>query len=260
MTRIPQPLQRLKSLIVNNFVTIRRTSKTYRNRVLYGSGMNSQTRSFEVLRTEAANIHDFGYQSNNIAKKVNWLDTVEAFLIKPRLVKIGKLKLRPFTLSEFCGHGSFLCLAMGYLTSDLLQLRIFAFSGISLSVVFQYYRPQPLWIPIKWNALFLLINGMMIAILLKDEYEATNLSEDHKLLYQSVFASKGMKAVDFMKLMAISTRVEKKRGDIVVQEDKENDRICLVKSGKLGLIKKGLRVGDIEPFQFVGLGRVVFSF
>jgi hypothetical protein len=167
MTRIPQPLQRLKSLIVNNFVTIRRTSKTYRNRVLYGSGMNSQTRSFEVLRTEAANIHDFGYQSNNIAKKVNWLDTVEAFLIKPRLVKIGKLKLRPFTLSEFCGHGSFLCLAMGYLTSDLLQLRIFAFSGISLSVVFQYYRPQPLWIPIKWNALFLLINGMMIAILLK---------------------------------------------------------------------------------------------
>ena len=39
--------------------------------------------------------------------------------------------------------------------------------GISLSIIFQYYRERPLWIPIKWNALFLLINTVMAMIILK---------------------------------------------------------------------------------------------
>ena len=100
------------------------------------------------------------------------------------------------------GHGSFFFLALSYLENDFLNLRLFALSGqissviififititsiiifflslywnlyvlclytgISLSIIFQYYRERPLWIPIKWNALFLLINTVMAMFILK---------------------------------------------------------------------------------------------
>lgn len=54
----------------------------------------------------------------------------------------------------------------------------YAASGIGLSILFQFYRPQPLWIPIGWNGLFLLINTSMIALLLKERSEAANIGDD----------------------------------------------------------------------------------
>jgi hypothetical protein len=83
-----------------------------------------------------------------------------AFLPIPRLLRkfitshyqketIGNLVPVSNTISNLAGHGSFLFLALGYLESGLLNLRLFAFSGICLSVIFQYYREKPLWIPIR---------------------------------------------------------------------------------------------------------------
>lgn len=56
--------------------------------------------------------------------------------------------------------------------------RGYAASGIGLSILFQFYRPQPLWIPIGWNGLFLLINASMIGLLLREKSEAANIGDD----------------------------------------------------------------------------------
>lgn len=54
----------------------------------------------------------------------------------------------------------------------------YAASGIGLSILFQFYRAQPLWIPIGWNGIFLLINATMIGLLLKERNDADKLEED----------------------------------------------------------------------------------
>lgn len=54
----------------------------------------------------------------------------------------------------------------------------YAASGIGLSILFQFYRAQPLWIPISWNGLFLAINASMIALLVRERSEAANLGND----------------------------------------------------------------------------------
>jgi hypothetical protein len=41
-------------------------------------------------------------------------------------------------------------LGCAYLTRDLVSLRFYAMGGLSAAVVFQFFRPQPLWLPIKW--------------------------------------------------------------------------------------------------------------
>lgn len=55
--------------------------------------------------------------------------------------------------------------------------------GISCSIAFQYFRPEPLWIPLSWNTLFLAINAVMVALLLKERYDAGQLDHDTAALY-----------------------------------------------------------------------------
>lgn len=60
---------------------------------------------------------------------------------------------------------------------------------MSASIAFQYYRPQPLWIPISWNTIFLFINVGMVGLLLKEERDAKQQDEDTATLYDKVVAT-----------------------------------------------------------------------
>lgn len=92
----------------------------------------------------------------------------------------GRQKSKPFTLAQAAGHGSFVMLALSYLESDFLNLRLYAVSGVCLSILFQYYREIPLWLPISWNCLFLGINYVMIALLYKETSDAKNLTTEQR--------------------------------------------------------------------------------
>jgi hypothetical protein len=132
------------------------------------------------------------------------IDTLQVEMVKKRYIDFSILRSASstgaaaeshkisYTWSNLAGHSSFLLLALSYLEKDFLQLRIFAASGMSLSIIFQYYREKPLWIPIRWNFLFILINASMIALLLKETADAdSNMSRDEKELYHTFFESRG---------------------------------------------------------------------
>ena len=51
-------------------------------------------------------------------------------------------------------------------------------TGSSLNLFFSYYRTQPLWISIKWNALFLAINAALLGLMWKERQDAEELGED----------------------------------------------------------------------------------
>jgi CRP-like cAMP-binding protein len=164
----------------------------------------------------------------------------------------SKMIIFPYTLSDLAGHGSFLFLAFGYMETDFLNLRLYAFSGICLSVIFQYYREKPLWIPIRWNTLFLLINAVMILALLKEQNDASNIPEEQRFLYKNVFERRGMNSVDFLHLISLARRMEFKKNEKLVDETKKNTRVYLVKKGNLTILKNGQKVGNIHKHQFVG--------
>ena len=142
----------------------------------------------------------------------------------PESISKDPIRLPLFNLSELAGHGSFVFLALSYMESDFLNLRLYALSGITLSILFQYYREIPLWIPIRWNALFLLINTVMIGLLIKKQSDAANMTEDQKQLYEQCFKNKGMSQVDFFHLISMAKRMEAKKGTKLVSMDKTNTR------------------------------------
>jgi len=105
-------------------------------------------------------------------------------LTRPRLLDMtfpgGARITLPFTFSNLAGHGSFVFLMASYLETDFLNLRLYALSGITLSLVFQYFREKPLLIPVRWNSLFWLINAVMIFFLVKENSEAEDLMQNEE--------------------------------------------------------------------------------
>lgn len=158
-----------------------------------------------------------------------------------------------YTLSNLCGHFSFIALALSYLENDFVSLRLYAISGISLSILFQYYRPIPLWIPISWNTLFLLINTIMILILIKEQNDARNIPIEQLEILQEIFNKHGnMSHVDFLHLISLARRHIIHQGDKLVSISHKNDHIHLVKQGRLDVIRDNQIVGKILAKQFVG--------
>jgi hypothetical protein len=121
------------------------------------------------------------------------------------------------SLSNLAGHGSFILLACSYLEPDVLSLRGYALSAIALSITFQYFRKQPLWIPISWNFLFLIINAGMIFLLLKERSDAENISDEAMSLYEDVFRKLGLSAVEYMHLMSCAEHRTLQRGEYFVR-------------------------------------------
>jgi CRP-like cAMP-binding protein/uncharacterized membrane protein (Fun14 family) len=157
-----------------------------------------------------------------------------------------------YTLSKFFGLGSLICFAIGYFEEDMLRLRIYTFTGVVLSLVFHYYREQPMWIPIGWNTLFLLTNAAMIGYLLKEKNDCSHMSDEETELFRNVFHKRGMNDIDFLHLMNLARRMEFKKGDKLIDQNRKNSRVYLVVKGKLSVWKNGQLLGDVGNHQFVG--------
>ncbi|CAB1116594.1 unnamed protein product [Ectocarpus sp. CCAP 1310/34] len=156
--------------------------------------------------------------------------------------------------SNQCGHLSFVILALAYLETDVLALRAYAASGIGLSILFQFYRAQPLWIPIGWNGVFLLINVSMIGLLLKEKSEAAHIGDDPEQArtFQEVFAPVELTPVDFVRLMDLAERRVLAKGTRLSEEGQPQEEVFLIVEGAAEVEAESAAVGHLEQKQFVG--------
>lgn len=157
-----------------------------------------------------------------------------------------------FNYSNVAGHAAFASMAVSYIETDIMLLRMFAVSGLSLSIVFQYYREVPLWIPIRWNSLFFIINIAMIGLLLKKERDAQFLPDEQKELFMNCFQTVGMIPTEFLQLMQIAERREYKKGDFIAKQGETRTTLLLVKKGKGAVIRDGKTVGKVKENMFIG--------
>jgi hypothetical protein len=130
---------------------------------------------------------------------------------------------------------------------------MYALGGLTFSVLFQYYRPIPLWIPIKWNTLFLLINSVMIAQLVMTINDAQNMPEEKKDIYEKVFRDQSMTTIDFLRLLGTAERREVKKGERLLSLGSRHNQIHLIQSGRFSIRKAGMSTKvDYSSYQFLG--------
>ncbi|CAM9215923.1 unnamed protein product [Discosporangium mesarthrocarpum] len=182
-----------------------------------------------------------------------WAKELESAMVRERLI-LGGLLPCSTTLSNLCGHGSFVMLALAYMESDVLLLRGYAASGIVMSVLFQFYRPQPLWIPIGWNGVFFLINITMIGMILKERSDAGRIGEDEEQtrVYEDVFRGVELSPVDFVKLVDLSERRVIPRGHNLTEAGQPQEDVFLIVQGHADVSVGGEFLAHLRPEQFVG--------
>jgi len=174
------------------------------------------------------------------------------FMTKPMVIKLPLGHNITTNLSNMCGHGSFVMLALGYMESDVLLLRMYATSGIVLSILFQYYRPQPLWIPISWNSLFFAINLGMITLILADQAELSDLESEVQSLYENTLHDQGMSKMEFSRLLAIAKRRTLSKGEVLKRCGVRQHSLFVVVKGRANISHDGHLVGSVNKNHFVG--------
>jgi CRP-like cAMP-binding protein len=92
----------------------------------------------------------------------------------------------------------------------------------------------------------------MITYLLKEKNDALNIDDEQLLLYKNVFERRGMNSVDFHHLITLARRMEFKKGDKLIDQNRKNSYVYLVVKGKLSVWKNGQLLGDVGNHQFVG--------
>ena len=175
--------------------------------------------------------------------------------------KPWNLGLMTMTLSNLSGHLSFVFLGLGYLEDEVLNLRMYATSGICLSLLFQFFRPQPLWIPLSWNLGFLLINCAMILRLVNEKQDAQESLEDefHQTVYTEMFEGGGLTDVEFMHLMELAEKIKYEPGAPIVRTNMQQRRLYILVKGHAQVFAAsaaegiaGEMLGTVQPNHFIG--------
>ena len=124
--------------------------------------------------------------------------------------------------------------------------------GISLSILFQYYRPLPLMIPVRWNFLFLFINSAMVALLLKEKHEAERMSPEEQLLYKAQFSKMGFTDVEFYRLISCAKKKSVEPGFHLCRRNHTQHRMYFILDGNIQIKTNSHIIAEVDNHSFVG--------
>lgn len=178
------------------------------------------------------------------------------------------------TLTELCGHSAFVLLGWSYVVDDPFLLRCLATASFTAQICFQFFREKPLWLPIRWNVLFVGVNMIWIAKMLNEYSEKSlkDLTSEEREVYDAFFKvkekevvtmssseieetnSRGEKVVsaapkkttktyrthqihpsDFKELVKLGEWKELKEGEVIAVKGKVNTNIYAIVDGAVAL-------------------------
>jgi len=153
--------------------------------------------------------------------------------------------------SECFGHGSFLLVAISYALDDFLQLRLVAIAGSTAMLVFAYFHPhgRVLWLPFRWNCVFVALNSWRVANVLLDRYRSGQLSADLERIYDHHFYV--LEKANFARLVRLGTLETYQKGDKVLEQGQDNRWVRLVVSGDLEVDRDGQVTYYLQEGQFL---------
>ena len=139
-------------------------------------------------------------------------------------------------IAVVAGHLAFGLIAFSFLVKDILWLRIVSIVASLFSVFYNWVIPvEPMWIPIGWNFVFVLLNLYHIAIIVYEK-RPVDMSPKHKELYETMF--KNMTPVEFLKITKIADWVQFKSKELITQKGHRVPTLNLIYNGRRKKCKK----------------------
>lgn len=143
-----------------------------------------------------------------------------------------------------------MALASGFLMTDMLQLRCLLVGGYAGLVTFHSLHAKPLQIPLRWSALFVVMNAGAVALLLADQWIGVLLSEDDKALYERHFKD-SLTPGQFYHLLGMATTQEIDNGNVLTKEGCVSPNLYFIEKGQAKVYHRGTFASYVDQGGFV---------
>ena len=139
-------------------------------------------------------------------------------------------KLWPSARPQWPGHAAFILTGLSFASPSELNLRLLAASSCSLACLYNYYHPvgKVLWLPLRWNAFYTLINAFYVVKILSERFVALSPKEED--MYRRLFAG-SMSPADFQRLLALGQEELASKEVEVISKDHPNETLVLLQEG-----------------------------
>ena len=151
-------------------------------------------------------------------------------------------------LLPLLGNGAYLALASGFLMTDVFALRVLLSCGYSSLVVYHACQAKPLWIPLRWSCVFVVVNVVAASSLAADRWPGALSAEEEELHAQN-FAQ--LTRGQMKQLLALGERVHLARGEELTREGDVSEHLYFLVSGRAKLFLHGRFAANIETGGFV---------
>jgi CRP-like cAMP-binding protein len=151
---------------------------------------------------------------------------------------------------DWAGNFCYTILALSYLVTNMYWLRLLAVVALGLEGVYFYFGSDtPLWVGIGWNAVFVSINVVQLAILTR-EHMKVRFTAQEELLRRGLFA--GLGSLDLSRLLKSGSWHDVKAGTELTSEGKAVTDVCVIADG-LAKVEVGDRtISILQTGSFVG--------
>ena len=153
-------------------------------------------------------------------------------------------------IATLAGHLAFGLIAFSFLVKDILYLRILSILASLFSVLYNFYIPlEPMWLPIGWNIIFVLVNLYHIAVIIYEK-RPVKMSSKEKELHETMF--RGLTPVEFLKITKIAQWKEYKTPLPIITQGKPVKDLILIYNGLVDILVNDNKVAELKDGQFVG--------
>ena len=153
-------------------------------------------------------------------------------------------------IATIVGHLAFGLIAFSYLVKDIMYLRILSIVASLFGMFFNYTVPvDPMWLPIGWNGLFVLVNLYHISVLLYEK-RPINMDDKNTELYETLF--KELTPVEYLKISKAACWKTYQPGDVVIRQLHLVPDLILIYNGTIDVKVDNNKVAELRDGQFVG--------
>ena len=153
-------------------------------------------------------------------------------------------------IATVAGHLAFGLIAFSFLVKDILWLRAISTIASLFSVFYNYViPPEPMWIPIGWNFVFVGVNLYHIAIIIYEKRPIKMAPKD-KELYETLF--KEMTPVEYLKISKVAQWQQYSSGEKLIRQGARVPDLILIYNGTVDVAVGNEKVAELKDGQFVG--------
>lgn len=154
-----------------------------------------------------------------------------------------------FSWSDVPGHVAYIVIGISYLLTSIFWLRIAAVIGLALEILYFVISGSGLWTSIFWDSVFILINIVMLAALIRDRL-SLKLTADQK-----AFLAPLMKELDkaqIAQLLRTGAWRTLSGGDVITREGETVQDLTFVCDGLTEVRVRDQVVAHVGPGNFIG--------